>query len=58
MEAHLLAGGPALVVPLLGSPVFHQSLLELGGKRWPKGVTVSHMLFRMLLGPRSFGVTW
>lgn len=37
-KTYLLAGGPALADPLLVSPVFHQSLLELNGKRWPKGV--------------------
>lgn len=45
-KTHLLAGGPAVAGPMLLSPVFHQSLLELNGKRWPKGVIVPHMLFR------------
>lgn len=33
LEFYLLAGGPSLAVPLLGSPDFHQSLPELRGKR-------------------------
>lgn len=32
-KIYLLAGGPSLAIPLLGSPDFHQSLPELRGKR-------------------------
>lgn len=32
-KIHLLAGGPSWAIPLLGSPDFYWSLLELRGKK-------------------------
>lgn len=51
-KIHLLAGGPSWAIPLLGSPDFHWSLLELRGKKMSKrseSCWHAHVFFRKLV---------